>query len=87
MDEGCVQVAGAAMKPSYRVEPGDTRHGGNSGHAPPAGVEAEPIPLDVLYEDEDLAVINKPAGMIIHPGAGAQSRHHGRRAARPLRRR
>ena len=33
----------------------------------------EAIPLDVLYEDEDLAVINKPAGMIIHPGAGAES--------------
>jgi len=41
--------------------------------AAPAGVDAEPIPLDVLYEDEDIAVINKPAGMIIHPGAGADS--------------
>ena len=40
---------------------------------PPPGVEAEPIPLEILYEDEDLAVINKPAGMIVHPGAGADS--------------
>ena len=40
---------------------------------PPAGVEAEPIPLDLLYEDADIAVINKPAGMIVHPGAGADA--------------
>ena len=39
----------------------------------PAGVEAEEIPLDLMYEDEDLAVINKPAGMIVHPGAGADT--------------
>ena len=37
---------------------------------PVAGVQAENIPLDVLYEDADIAVINKPAGMIVHPGAG-----------------
>ncbi len=40
---------------------------------PPAGVEAESIPLDVLYEDADVAVINKPAGMIVHPGAGVNA--------------
>jgi 23S rRNA pseudouridine1911/1915/1917 synthase len=40
---------------------------------PAAGVEAEPIPLDILYEDEDLTVVNKPAGMIVHPGAGANA--------------
>ena len=33
-------------------------------------VEPEPIPLDVLYEDADLLVINKPAGMVVHPAAG-----------------
>ena len=36
-------------------------------------MEAEAIPLDILYEDEDLAVVNKPAGMIVHPGAGADT--------------
>jgi 23S rRNA pseudouridine1911/1915/1917 synthase len=45
----------------------------NIPEAPPVGVAAEPIGLDVLYEDESIAVINKPAGMIIHPGAGAQT--------------
>jgi 23S rRNA pseudouridine1911/1915/1917 synthase len=72
MEEGLVQVAGAAMKPSYRVEYGDSVTV-EIPPTPPAGVEAEPIGLDVLYEDEYLAVINKPAGMIIHPGAGADS--------------
>ena len=72
MDEGFVQVEGAAMKPSYRVEAGE-RVAVEIPATPPAGVEAEAIGLDVLYEDKDLAVINKPAGMIIHPGAGADS--------------
>ncbi|HQZ95932.1 MAG TPA: RluA family pseudouridine synthase [Pyrinomonadaceae bacterium] len=35
--------------------------------------EPENIPLDIVYEDEFLAVINKPAGMVVHPGAGVQS--------------
>lgn len=72
MDEGRVLVDGTAMKPSHRVEAGATV----SVDIPPppaAGVEAEEIPLEVLYEDEDLAIINKPAGMIVHPGAGADS--------------
>lgn len=33
-------------------------------------VEAEDIPLDIVYEDEDVLVVNKPAGMVVHPGAG-----------------
>lgn len=72
VEEGFVQVGGAAMRPSYRVESGD-RVTVEIPAAPPAGVEAEPIALDVLYEDEGVAVINKPAGMIVHPGAGADS--------------
>ena len=39
--------------------------------APPLRAIAEEIPLDVVYEDDDLAVINKPAGMMVHAGAGA----------------
>jgi 23S rRNA pseudouridine1911/1915/1917 synthase len=38
---------------------------------PPLRARAEEIPLDILYEDDDLAVINKPAGMMVHAGAGA----------------
>ena len=72
VESGLVQVSGAAMKPSYRVESGD-RVTVEIPEPPAAGVEAEPIVLDVLYEDEEIAVINKAAGMIIHPGAGAQT--------------
>jgi 23S rRNA pseudouridine1911/1915/1917 synthase len=72
MENGLVRVSGAAMKPSYRVESGDLVTV-EIPEPPAAAVEAEPIALDVLYEDSDMAVINKPAGMIIHPGAGAQS--------------
>jgi len=39
----------------------------------PAGPAAEKIPLDVLYEDGDLVVVNKPAGMVVHPAAGHSS--------------
>jgi 23S rRNA pseudouridine1911/1915/1917 synthase len=72
VEEGFVQVGGSAMKPSYRVASGDSVTV-EIPPTPPAAVEAEPIGLDALYEDEHLAVINKPAGMIIHPGAGADS--------------
>lgn len=72
VQDGFVRVSGMAVKPSYHVEAGD-RVEVEVPEAAPPGVEAESIPLDVLYEDEYLAVINKPAGMIIHPGAGAQT--------------
>lgn len=36
----------------------------------PSGLEAEKIPLDIIYEDKDLAVINKPAGLVVHPAPG-----------------
>jgi 23S rRNA pseudouridine1911/1915/1917 synthase len=39
----------------------------------PARVEAEAIPLPIVYEDADLVVVNKPAGMVVHPGAGHAS--------------
>ena len=42
---------------------------------PPAatGIESEALPLEILYQDEDFAVLNKPAGMVVHPGAGHAS--------------
>lgn len=39
----------------------------------PAVIESEDIPLKIIYEDEDLLVVNKPAGMVTHPGAGVKS--------------
>ncbi|HXJ16069.1 MAG TPA: RluA family pseudouridine synthase, partial [Candidatus Polarisedimenticolia bacterium] len=69
MQEGRVWVDGVVRKASHRVETGEAVTV-EIPPAPPAGVEAESIPLEVLYEDEDVAVVNKPAGMIVHPGAG-----------------
>ena len=69
IDEGRVRVDGVARKPSVRIVPGESVTV-EIPPAPPAGVESEDIPLEILYEDEDVAVVNKPAGMVVHPGAG-----------------
>ncbi|NOZ29209.1 MAG: RluA family pseudouridine synthase [Chloroflexi bacterium] len=64
-----VTVNGACLKASYRLEPGDEV----VVHVPPpqpTEIQPEPIPLDILYEDENLLVINKPAGMVVHPAPG-----------------
>jgi 23S rRNA pseudouridine1911/1915/1917 synthase len=72
MREGLVRVDGVARKASYRVEAGE-HVAIEIPPTAPAPVAAESIPLEVLYEDEDLAVINKPSAMIVHPGAGANA--------------
>jgi 23S rRNA pseudouridine1911/1915/1917 synthase len=72
IDEGRVLVDGSARKSSHRLEAGETVTV-NIPPPPLPGVEAENIPLDIIYEDADVAVVNKPAGMIVHPGAGADS--------------
>ena len=70
MDEGRVRVDGVARKASHRIQQGEAVTI-EVPPAPPPGVEPESIPLEILYEDEDVAVVNKPAGMVVHPGAGA----------------
>jgi 23S rRNA pseudouridine1911/1915/1917 synthase len=72
MVEGRVQVDGVARKTSHRIEPGEVVAVDLPEKLPP-GVEPESIPLDVLYEDADIAVVNKSAGMIVHPGAGVST--------------
>jgi 23S rRNA pseudouridine1911/1915/1917 synthase len=72
MEEGRVRVDGVARKASHRIESGESITI-EVPPPPPAGVAPESIPLEILYEDDDLAVINKPAGMVVHPGAGANS--------------
>jgi 23S rRNA pseudouridine1911/1915/1917 synthase len=70
--QGRVSVNGIITKPSHRLEAGQ-QVGIEIPQSEPPGVTAEAIPLDVLYEDKDLAVINKPAGIAVHPGAGGSS--------------
>ena len=67
-----VLVNDAAAKPSYKVREGDEIEV-DLVELPVVGFEPEDIPLDIVFEDEYLAVINKPAGMVVHPGAGVQS--------------
>ena len=67
---GNVQVNGGKQKASYRAESGDTVA---VQVPPPPGREIVPeqIPLDIVYEDEHLLVVDKAAGMVVHPAAGA----------------
>lgn len=64
-------VNGASAKPSLKLHGGETITVLGNLQLPPLRAIAENISLDVLYEDADLAVINKPAGMMVHAGAGA----------------
>ena len=66
---GAVKVNGKTVKPSFKLSPGDkidfTLPPPPSNDIPP-----ENIPLDIIYEDSDLIILNKPAGMIVHPARG-----------------
>ncbi len=64
-------VNGAAAKPSYKLRGGEQITVLGDPQPPPLRAIAEDIPLDIVYEDDDLAVVNKPAGMMVHAGAGA----------------
>jgi 23S rRNA pseudouridine1911/1915/1917 synthase len=69
IDDADVLVNGSSAKPSYKLRENDEIEVELT-ELPPLTFEPEDIPLDIVYEDEYLAVINKPAGMIVHPGAG-----------------
>jgi 23S rRNA pseudouridine1911/1915/1917 synthase len=66
-----VLVNDSAAKPSLKLKGGEHIQVLGSATPPPLRAIPEGIPLDVVYEDDDLAVINKPAGMMVHAGAGA----------------
>jgi len=57
------------VRPSYRVRAGD-QIVVEIPPAHPVELRPEPIPLEIVYEDGDLLVVNKPAGLVVHPGAG-----------------
>ena len=66
-----VVVDGKTPKSSLRLHGGEKIEIIGKVETPPLRALAEEIPLDVVYEDDDLAVVNKPAGMMVHAGAGA----------------
>lgn len=70
--EGAVTVEGERARPAYRIQGGERLVA-----IVPAVVEstvlAEDIPLDIRYEDQDIIIINKPAGMVVHPSYGHET--------------
>ncbi len=72
LDAGSVTVNGKTAKASHRCELGDSICV-RIPEAPPSEITPFAFKLDVMFEDEDLLVVNKPACLVVHPGAG----HHG----------
>lgn len=69
VSNGQFKINGKAAKPGYRLKAGDIV----SGRMPeptPSEFRPEPIPLEILYEDGDIIVINKPPGLVVHPAPG-----------------
>lgn len=70
--DGAVLVNGKPVKSSYKIKNGD-RIRLEIPDAVEPEIEAEPMELDILYEDSDIILINKPKGMVVHPAAGHYS--------------
>lgn len=71
LDQDCILVDGRPAKASYKLRGGESILAQSELAPPPLRAMPEAIPLNVVYEDDDLAVIDKPAGMMVHMGAGA----------------
>lgn len=72
LKSGQVLVNAGSVKASYVVSPGDCIEVEVPEAAEPE-IEAEPMDLDILYEDQDVILVNKPKGMVVHPAAGHYS--------------
>lgn len=71
LEEGAVAVDGRREKASWKLRGGERITIAGDPHPAPLKAVPEAIPLDVVYEDADLAVVNKPAGMMVHAGSGS----------------
>src|SRR5471030_1740023 len=69
IEEGHIRVNGEIVKPTHHPHAGEKIEV-NWPDAKPAKAQPEKIPLDILFEDKTLLVINKPAGIVVHPAAG-----------------
>jgi 23S rRNA pseudouridine1911/1915/1917 synthase len=69
IQDGQITIDGRKVKPGYRVHP-DDRILVNIPPPTPLEIQPEAIPLEILYEDTHLLVVNKPAGMVVHPAPG-----------------
>jgi 23S rRNA pseudouridine1911/1915/1917 synthase len=73
IDEGFILVNDNVVKSNYKVKAGDTIVVFETRRPESMEVIAEEMPLDIAYEDASLMIINKPAGMVVHPGCGNYS--------------
>ena len=80
--EGRLTSGGAAIKANAVLRAGDELEL-DVPEVRPLELEAEAIPLTVVYEDADLLIIDKPAGLVVHPAPGHAERHARQCAARP----
>lgn len=72
-EAGCIRANGKPVKSNYKAKPGDVVTLVLDRPKRDWEITPEDIPLDITYEDEQLMVINKPAGMVVHPGCGNYS--------------
>lgn len=72
LDDGLILVNNKVEKASYKVEENDVIEVADLPKEE-TDLNAENIPLNIVYEDDDLMVINKPKGLVVHPGAGNKS--------------
>lgn len=70
VEKETIQVNGVAVKASYKIKPGDSVSVVLPYPKREHSLEGEDIPLNILYEDKDLLLVNKEAGMVVHPGFG-----------------
>ena len=68
-EEGNVKINDLVIKPSYKVKNGEEIIVYNR-EIEPLTLVKEDIPLNIVYEDDDVVIINKPSGMVVHPGVG-----------------
>ena len=68
--DGRVTANGAAVEPAYKVRAGEALVVEVPDAAPALSLLGEDIPVEVLYEDDDVLVVNKPAGLVVHPAHG-----------------
>jgi 23S rRNA pseudouridine1911/1915/1917 synthase len=73
IDQGMVQVNGKTIKANYKIKPADQIIYFSENTPEEFEIVPEKMDIDFVYEDDDIMVINKPAGMVVHPGSGNYS--------------
>jgi len=73
LDDGDITVNGGVVKSNYKIRPGDIIVVYDTRSAETTEVIPEEMPLNIAYEDDSFLIINKPSGMVVHPGCGNYS--------------